>query len=125
MLGQYADAEPLYLEAIEIRRQTLGELDPFLAYTLNCLAELYRLMARYAEAESRQLEALEISADAARGGSSGVCREREQPGGPVSGDGAAGGGRNAVPGRRSRFAGRHWVRRIWIWPQSEESGVAG
>ena len=49
--GQYAEAEPLYLQAMEIRRTALGERHPDYATSLNNLAGLYRAMGRHAEAE--------------------------------------------------------------------------
>lgn len=36
-LGRYAETEPLYLEAIDIRRATLDESDPDLAFTKSAL----------------------------------------------------------------------------------------
>ena len=43
-LSDYAKAEPLYRQALEIRKQTLGEKHPAYAESLNTLAVLY--MAR-------------------------------------------------------------------------------
>ena len=40
--GQYAEAEPLYKQAMEIRRTALGERHPDYAASLNNLAMLYR-----------------------------------------------------------------------------------
>ena len=58
--GRYADAEPLYLEALEIKRTALGAAHPDTATSLNNLAQLYRAQGRYADAEPLYHEALEI-----------------------------------------------------------------
>ena len=50
-MGRHAEAEPLYLQAMEIRRIALGERHPDYATSLNNLAALYRAMGRHAEAE--------------------------------------------------------------------------
>ena len=41
-MGRHAEAEPLYKQAMEIRRTALGERHPAYATSLNNLAELYR-----------------------------------------------------------------------------------
>jgi hypothetical protein len=51
-MGRHAEAEPLYQQAMEIRRTALGERHPDYAASLNNLAGLYRAMGRHAEAES-------------------------------------------------------------------------
>jgi len=58
--GRYSEAEPLYLQALEIDRRSLPEDHPSLAIHLNNLAELYRSQGRYSEAEPLFLQALEI-----------------------------------------------------------------
>ena len=58
--GQYADAEPLYKQAMEIRRTALGERHPSYATSLNNLAVLYRAMVRHADAEPLYKQAMEI-----------------------------------------------------------------
>ncbi|QDT42654.1 photosystem I assembly protein Ycf3 [Gimesia alba] len=58
--GEYAEAEPLYLQAIEIRRAVLGETHPDFATTLNNLAGLYKSQGRYEDAEPLFLQAIEI-----------------------------------------------------------------
>jgi tetratricopeptide (TPR) repeat protein len=58
--GRYSEAEPLYLQALEIDRHSLPEDHPDLANHLNNLAELYRSQGRYSEAELLCLQALEI-----------------------------------------------------------------
>ena len=59
-MGRHAEAEPLYKQAMEIRRTALGERHPDYATSLNNLAELYRAMGRHAEAEPLYKQALEI-----------------------------------------------------------------
>ena len=58
--GQYAEAEPLYRQAMEIRRTALGERHPDYAASLNNLAVLYQAMGRHAEAEPLYQQAMEI-----------------------------------------------------------------
>ena len=56
--GRYEEAEPLYLEALAMRKQLLGEAHPDVATSLNNLAGLYESQGRYEEAEPLFLEAL-------------------------------------------------------------------
>ena len=58
--GQYAEAEPLYKEAMEIHRTALGEEHPAYATSLNNLAVLYDAMGRHADAEPLYKQATEI-----------------------------------------------------------------
>ncbi|MBW4467288.1 MAG: tetratricopeptide repeat protein [Pegethrix bostrychoides GSE-TBD4-15B] len=58
--GRYSEAEPLYLQALEIRRSQLGAEHPTTATSLNNLAKLYRAQGRYSEAEPLFLDALNI-----------------------------------------------------------------
>jgi tetratricopeptide (TPR) repeat protein len=58
-MGDYAKAEPLYIEAVAIRRK-LGRKNPGTAESLNNLAELYKAMGDYERAEPLLEEALEI-----------------------------------------------------------------
>ncbi|MEG4022352.1 tetratricopeptide repeat protein [Microcoleus sp. S13C4] len=58
--GRYSEAEPLFLQAVEIGRRALPEDDPCLATDLNNLAELYYSQGRYSEAEPLYLQAVEI-----------------------------------------------------------------
>ncbi len=58
--GRYSEAEPLYLQALNIYRLQFGKDHPATAISLNNLAELYRLQGRYSEAEPLYLEALGI-----------------------------------------------------------------
>ena len=56
--GQYAEAEPLYGQALDIHKQAYGEQHPHVATSLNNLAGLYRAQGRYAEAEPLYGQAL-------------------------------------------------------------------
>jgi tetratricopeptide (TPR) repeat protein len=58
--GLYALAEPMYLQALELRQRLLGENHPDLATSLNNLALLYKSQGRYTEAEPLYLQALEL-----------------------------------------------------------------
>ncbi|MEP6579873.1 tetratricopeptide repeat protein [Microcoleus vaginatus GB2-A3] len=58
--GRYSEAEPLFLQALEIDRRSLPEDHPSLAIHLNNLAFLYKSQGRYSEAEPLFLQALEI-----------------------------------------------------------------
>ena len=58
--GRYSEAEPLYLQALEIGRRSLSEDPANLASHLNNLAGLYESQGRYSEAEPLFLQALEI-----------------------------------------------------------------
>jgi len=58
--GRYGEAEPLYLEALTIRKAELGKQHPDTAFSLNNLASLYDSQGRYGEAEPLYLEALTI-----------------------------------------------------------------
>jgi len=58
--GRYSEAEPLFLQALEIGRISLPQDHPYLATHLNNLAGLYQTQERYSEAEPLYLQALEI-----------------------------------------------------------------
>jgi tetratricopeptide (TPR) repeat protein len=58
--GRYAEAEPLYGQALAIRQQQLGADHPDVAASLNNLAALYRDQGRYADAEPLYLQAVAI-----------------------------------------------------------------
>jgi tetratricopeptide (TPR) repeat protein len=58
--GQFRLVEPLLRQAVEIRRQVLGEQHPFFATSLNNLAVLYRSTGRHIEAEPLYRQAMEI-----------------------------------------------------------------
>lgn len=59
-MGRFTDAEPLHLQAIEIKKVQLGENHSDYANILNNLAALYHKMGRFAEAEPFYLQAKEI-----------------------------------------------------------------
>jgi Flp pilus assembly protein TadD, contains TPR repeats len=59
-LGEYAEAEPLYKQALEMRQAALPEGHPDIAASLNNLAALYKSQGRYEEAEPLYKQALEI-----------------------------------------------------------------
>ena len=59
-MGDYAKAERLYQEALEIRQKVLGPEHPDTATSLNNLAELYERMGDYAKVEPLLEEALDI-----------------------------------------------------------------
>ncbi len=58
--GKYAEAEPLYQRALEIREKALGKGHPDVAQSLNNLASLYQAQGKYAEAEPLYQRALAI-----------------------------------------------------------------
>ena len=60
-MADYARCEPLYRQALEIRREVLGEEHPDYATSLNNLAGLYSSMGDYAHAEPLYRQTLEIS----------------------------------------------------------------
>ena len=55
--GRYGEAEPLFEQALELRRQTLGPTHPSTLTSLNNLALLYSRQGRYGEAEPLYEEA--------------------------------------------------------------------
>ena len=59
-MGDYAEAEPLYREALTIHKEVFGEKHPAYATSLNNLAELYRSKGDYAKAEPLYRQALAI-----------------------------------------------------------------
>ncbi|RLS85866.1 MAG: CHAT domain-containing protein, partial [Planctomycetota bacterium] len=58
--AQYAKAEPLYLEALKINREVLGNKHRDTAGNIFNLANIYTIQAQYAKAEPLLLEALKI-----------------------------------------------------------------
>ncbi|MBD2624907.1 tetratricopeptide repeat protein [Trichormus variabilis] len=58
--GRYSEAEPLYIQALELKKRLLGELHPDIATSLNNLAALYASQGRYTEAEPLYIQALEL-----------------------------------------------------------------
>ncbi len=59
--GRYAEAEPLYKRALDIREKALGKDHPSTATSLNNLAALYKAQGKYAEAEPLYKRALDIT----------------------------------------------------------------
>jgi len=58
--GRYSEAEPLYLDALEMRKRLFTGDHPAVANSLNNLAYLYDSQGRYSEAEPLYLDALEM-----------------------------------------------------------------
>ncbi|QJB45125.1 tetratricopeptide repeat protein [Dolichospermum flos-aquae] len=58
--GRYNDAEPLYLQSLDIRKRQLGDDHPDVASSLNNLALLYYSQGRYNDAEPLYLQSLDI-----------------------------------------------------------------
>jgi len=58
--AKFAEAEPPFKRALEIREKTLGPHHPDVAISLSNLGNLYEEQARYAEAEPLYKQALEI-----------------------------------------------------------------
>jgi tetratricopeptide (TPR) repeat protein len=58
--GRYDQAEPLLVQALELRKRLLQEDHPNVATSLNNLALLYKSQGRYAEAEPLLVQALEL-----------------------------------------------------------------
>ncbi|MBD2486217.1 tetratricopeptide repeat protein [Aulosira sp. FACHB-615] len=58
--GRYSEAEPLYIQALALRRKLLGEEHPDVATSLNNLAGLYCSQGRYSEAEPLYIQALAL-----------------------------------------------------------------
>ncbi|NEQ70120.1 MAG: CHAT domain-containing protein, partial [Symploca sp. SIO2D2] len=58
--GRYEEAEPLYHQALEMRRRILGQEHRDVASSLNNLAFLYKSQGRYEEAEPLYRQALEM-----------------------------------------------------------------
>ena len=65
--GRYSEAEPLYLQAVEIDRRAIPEDHPSLAICLNNLGGLYQSQGRYSEAEPLYKQALKIDQRLFRG----------------------------------------------------------
>jgi len=58
--ARYVEAEPLFLQSLQVWEQCLGLEHPLIAYPLNGLANLYCEQGRYVEAEPLYLRALRI-----------------------------------------------------------------
>ncbi|MFN9559165.1 MAG: tetratricopeptide repeat protein, partial [Dolichospermum sp.] len=59
--GKYSEAEPLYLDALEMKRRLFTGDHPDVATSLNNLASLYHKQGKYSEAEPLYLDALEMT----------------------------------------------------------------
>ena len=59
-MGEYAKAEPLYRQAMEIHKKVLGEEHPDYATSLDNLSSLYYGMGEYSQAEPLLRQALAI-----------------------------------------------------------------
>lgn len=58
--GRYSEAEPLYQQALELRKRLLGDNHPAFATSLNNLAGLYKSTGQYSKAELLYQQALEL-----------------------------------------------------------------
>ncbi|MEO1387981.1 MAG: tetratricopeptide repeat protein, partial [Cyanobacteria bacterium J06634_6] len=58
--GRYEQAEPLYIQALDLWRKLLGEDHPNIAASLNNLAGLYSSQGRYEQAEPLYIQAIAI-----------------------------------------------------------------
>jgi tetratricopeptide (TPR) repeat protein len=58
--GNYAYAQPLLIESIEMRKRLLGENHPDVAQSLNNLAAFYVIQGNYSEAENYFFKALDL-----------------------------------------------------------------
>ena len=58
--GRYTEAEPLYQQALKMKKQLLGAEHPNVAASLNNLVALYYFQGRYTEAEPLYQQALEM-----------------------------------------------------------------
>jgi tetratricopeptide (TPR) repeat protein len=58
--GRYDQAEPLFLQALELRKRLLGDNHPDVAQSLNNLAVLYASQGHYDQAEPLFFQALEL-----------------------------------------------------------------
>ena len=58
--GKYSEAEPLYLDALEMRKRLFTGDHPNVASSLNNLALLYNNQGKYSEAEPLYIDALAI-----------------------------------------------------------------
>jgi tetratricopeptide (TPR) repeat protein len=64
LVGDYAAAQPLYRQALQIRARTIGEEHPDFAASLSNLGLLCRLMGNYTEAEAFLRQALKVRREA-------------------------------------------------------------
>jgi tetratricopeptide (TPR) repeat protein len=59
--GKYEQAEPLFIQTLEMDRQLLGQQHPHVATCLHNLANLYRDQGKYEQAEPLYIRALSIA----------------------------------------------------------------
>ncbi len=59
--GHYDKAEPLYIEALALRKKVLGKQHPSTLASMNGLAKLYQTQGQYDKAESLYIEVLAVS----------------------------------------------------------------
>jgi len=59
--GKYSEAEPLYLDALEMTKRLFTDDHPDVTNSLNNLALFYHIQGRYSEAEPLYFEALAMS----------------------------------------------------------------
>ena len=59
--GRYEDAEPLYIQALQMNQKLLGQEHPSVATSINNLALLYKNQGRYAGSRTRScIQALQM-----------------------------------------------------------------
>ena len=58
--GRYEEAEPLFIQSLDMRKKLLGEEHPDVATSLNNLAGLYYSQGRYEEAEPLYVQSLDM-----------------------------------------------------------------
>ena len=58
--GKYAQADPLYTTALEVRRRILGDLHPDTLQSMSNMATLYTAQGKYAQAEQLYERTLQI-----------------------------------------------------------------
>ena len=58
--AQYSEVEPIYFQALELRKKLFGDVHTSVAQSLNKLAIFYRFRGRYTEAEPLYLQALDM-----------------------------------------------------------------
>ncbi|MFM6265001.1 MAG: tetratricopeptide repeat protein, partial [Dolichospermum sp.] len=58
--GKYTEAEPLYIQALEMRQRLFTGDHPDVATSLNNLAGLYNSQGKYTAAEPLYIQALEM-----------------------------------------------------------------
>ena len=109
-MDDYAAAEPLFRQAMAIRRAALGEGHPDYAASLNNLAWLYRSMGDYAAAEPLYRQATGHPPRGAGRGPPPIRRQPEHPGGAVRSYGRLRGGRAALSARPWTSAAPRWAR---------------